>query len=373
MYTKRIKTCFISILAIASYALVIERVSYGQETSSKNEMKLSEAQQHLSDAADAATSVRSGSPAAHRQINSAEQVVEATVEARNEAKAALIKDSIFSRFSDQSQPVVVPPISFVDVNSGRFGKLEIDLEDGQFFDTAVDKLHILAKNFDVQDGTLKSLNIAVQGGHVRDFIFDKLNMETDGDLKFDSGILLNHRLLQFENPAQANVSVIISQTSLNQFLNSPHTLERLSTSANRKANALAGLASLVGIKVNQIGLKIASVSVKLTRHNQFNMNFVSQIGMGDVGLPINGQIQGQLALQDGSLTIADMHIITAGQEIPQELSNFLLKKINLIPALSQKSEDIRFNFTDLKVVAGKQIQLRGIAYVSRLRFGNVRS
>jgi len=48
----------------------------------------------------------------------------------------------------------------------------------------------------------------------------------------------------------------------------------------------------------------------------------------------------------------------------------LLKKINLIPALSQKSEDIRFNFTELKVLSGKQIQLRGIAYVSRLRFGS---
>ena len=28
------------------------------------------------------------------------------------------------------------------------------------------------------------------------------------------------------------------------------------------------------------------------------------------------------------------------------------------------------DFTDMKVVAGKQIQLRGTAYVSRLRFGN---
>jgi hypothetical protein len=281
-------------------------------------------------------------------------------------------DSLLSRSANQGQPVVVPPISFIDVNSGRFGKLEIDLEDGQFLDTAVDKLHLLAKKLDVQTGTLESLNIAVEGGHIHDFIFDKLKMETDGDLKFDAGILLNHRLLQFEHPAQANVSVIISQTSLNQFLNSPRTLQRLSTSANRKANALAGLASLVGIKVNQIGLSIDSASVKLARHNQFKMDFVSKVGLGDLGLPITGQIQGQLALQDGSLTIADAHIITAGQEIPQELSNYLLKKINLIPALSQKSEDIRFNFTDLKVVSGKQIQLRGIAYVSRLRFGNAR-
>src|SRR5580700_4451019 len=67
------------------------------------------------------------------------------------------------------EPMVVPPISFVDVNSGRFGKLEIDLENGQFLDTAVDKLHLVARDFDVQPGTLKSLNINLTGGHIHDF------------------------------------------------------------------------------------------------------------------------------------------------------------------------------------------------------------
>jgi hypothetical protein len=34
-------------------------------------------------------------------------------------------DSLLNN-AKESQPMVVPPISFVDVNSGRFGKLEID-------------------------------------------------------------------------------------------------------------------------------------------------------------------------------------------------------------------------------------------------------
>jgi hypothetical protein len=268
------------------------------------------------------------------------------------------------------EPVVVPPISFIDVNSGRFGKLEIDLENGQFLDTAVDKLHLIARDFDVQPGTLKSLNIYVQGGHIHDFIFDKLTMNTAGELKFDPGTLLNHRLLQFTEPAQAEVMVTISQKSLNEFLSSPKTLEHLSVSATRKAGAIASLASLVGIKINQLGLTVDSASLKLMRHNQFKFDFVSKVGLGQLGLPISGEIQGQLALQDGSLTIIEPHVITGGQEIPPELSNFLIKKINLIPANTQKSNDIRFNFTDLKVTANKQIVLRGSAYVSRLRFGN---
>lgn len=284
--------------------------------------------------------------------------------------AVCAQNAVITTYAIPNEPVVVPPISFVDVNSGRFGKLEIDLADGQFLDTAVDRMHLIARDFDVATGTLKGLDVDIKGGHIHDFIFDKLTMNTAGDLKFDPGVLLNHRLLQFNTPAQAEVMVIISQNSLNQFLASPKTLERFSLSANRKAGVIANLANLVGIKVNQIGLSIDSLSVKLTRHDHFVMDFSSKVGLGEMGLPITGQIQGQLALQDGSLVIQDPHLITGSQEIPPELANFLIKKINLIPANTQKSNDIRFNFTSLKVSAGKQIQLRGTAYVDRLRFGH---
>src|ERR1700722_15502726 len=51
---------------------------------------------------------------------------------RNEGIKIAGADSVFNSARDTSQPVVVPPISFIDVNSGHFGKLEIELEDAQF-------------------------------------------------------------------------------------------------------------------------------------------------------------------------------------------------------------------------------------------------
>src|SRR5262249_14306782 len=56
-------------------------------------------------------------------------------------------------------PIIVPPISFVDVNSGRFGKLEIDLEDGVFLEGAVDRLHFVAREMDLTKGSLASLDV----------------------------------------------------------------------------------------------------------------------------------------------------------------------------------------------------------------------
>ncbi len=63
-------------------------------------------------------------------------------------------DTLLKNFQSGQSPVLVPPISFVDVNSGRFGKLEIDLTDGQFLDAAVDQMHLTANNLDVKEGLL---------------------------------------------------------------------------------------------------------------------------------------------------------------------------------------------------------------------------
>ncbi|PWT94787.1 MAG: hypothetical protein C5B53_12375 [Candidatus Melainabacteria bacterium] len=275
-------------------------------------------------------------------------------------------DATIKNFQPGQEPVVVPPITFVDVNAGRFGKLEIDLTDGQFLDTAVDKLHLIAKDLDVKEGVLKSLDIAIQGGHLQDFIFDQLRVVTAGDLKFDPGIFLNHHMLQFSEPAQAEVTATISQTSLNSFLNSPRTLQKLSVKAGNK---VAAIASLVGVSSGNIGLNIAQADVALKKGNKVAVDFQSNLGLGQMGLPLNGQIEGTLGLKDGWLDISDPHLATGGQQLSPELSGVLLKKIGGISTSAQKSEDIRFVFTDLKVVANKQIQLKGTAQISRLRFG----
>lgn len=272
-------------------------------------------------------------------------------------------------FQPGQEPVIVPPITFVDVNAGRFGKLEIDLTDGQFLDGAVDKMHLTARDLDVKEGVLKSLDIAIEGGHLQDFIFDQLNIITQGDLKFDPGIMLNHRMLQFSEPAQAEVVATISQTSLNSFLNSPRTLQRLSVKAGRKA---AAIASLVGVNGGNIGLNITGADAVIKKGNRVAVDFQSNLGLGQMGLPLNGEIQATLGLRDGWLDVSEPHLSTGGQELSPELSALLLKKIGGISTSAQKSEDIRFRFTDLKVVANKQIQLKGTAQISRLRFGQPR-
>jgi len=275
-------------------------------------------------------------------------------------------DAALKRFQPGQEPVMVPPITFVDVNSGRFKKLELDLTEGQFLDTAVDKLHLVAKDLDVREGLLKSLDIAVQGGHLKDFIFDQLRLSTSGELTFDSGVFLNHHILQFTEPAQAEVSALVSQESLNTFLRSPKILERLSITAGKKANAIA---SIFGLGSSPVGLNLLSASASLEKGSRIALHFQSSLGVGQVGVPIDGVIMGKLGIKEGNLNLEDTKIVAAAQELPPEMVKVLLNKINSVATTVQKSNDIRFQFSDLKVVAGKNIQLKGTAVVSRLRFG----
>lgn len=262
--------------------------------------------------------------------------------------------------------IAAPPLSFVDINSGRFGKLNIDLQDGQFLSGAADNLHLVARNMDLNVGELKSLDIEVKGAHFQDFIVDKLTLNTQGALNFDTGMLLNQKMLQFSSPATAQVTAIISQDSLNKFLKAPTTLDRLSYNVTKKGGMLA---SLLGSAGGNFGLSITNANIVLGRANKVNLSADGKVGMAQLAVPVSAQLESQLSLIDGWVQLGDTRLMTAGQEISPQLSEILVKKINGLSNLGTRSDDIHFSFTDLKVVPGRQLIVSGTAQVNRLRFG----
>jgi len=264
------------------------------------------------------------------------------------------------------QALTAPTLSFVDINSGRFGKLEIDLLDGQFMNGACDNLHLVARNMDFAQGELKSLDIDVKGANIDDFLVDKLTLTTQGALKFDSGLLLNQKMLQFTSPATAQVTAVISQDSLNKYLKAPSTLDKLSYTATRKGGMLANLLSSVG---GNFALTITGANIVLGRNNKVSMSAEGKAGIAQLAVPIAAQLESQLLIQDGWVQLSDTKLMTAGQEISPQLSEMLVKKINGLSNLGTKSDDIHFSFTDLKVSPGKQLVATGTAQVNRLRFG----
>jgi hypothetical protein len=266
-----------------------------------------------------------------------------------------------------TQTIAAPNLSFVDINSGRFGKLEIDMLDGQFCDGACENIHLTAREMDFNLGELKSLDIEAKGAHLRDFIIDKLTLSTQGALNFDTRLLLNHKTLQFNSPAQAQVTAIISQDSLNKFLKAPNTLDRLSYSVTQKNGVLASiLGSAAG---GPAGLIVEAANINLQKGNKVNVTAGGKVGVGQLSIPLNAQLESQLYLENGWVFMKDTKLMTAGQEISPQLSEILVKKINSLSNIGSRSDDIQFSFTDLKVIPGRQLVVSGTAQVNRLRFG----
>ncbi|MBI1271434.1 hypothetical protein GC174_13475 [bacterium] len=262
--------------------------------------------------------------------------------------------------------IVVPPISFVDINTGRFGKLEIDLDDGEFMEGSCKNIHLVARDMDLREGLLKSLDISLSRGNFQDFIVDTMSLSTKGSLRFDTGVLFNQKVLQFTEPAEAQVEAEISQESLNSFLKSPHTLDRLSVTAGSKVGAIAGL---LGANAPQIGLVISDGNLALGKRNSVNISLDSKVGMGQYALNIPVEIDSKLELRDGWVKITDTKLKTSGKEISPQLSNMIVQKVNNLSSLGTRSDDIHFKFTSLEVKAGKKFIVKGTASINRLRFG----
>lgn len=254
----------------------------------------------------------------------------------------------------------------IDIGSLKLSKLEVDLENAQFMAAAVDKLHFIANDLDVQNGALSGLNIAVKGGRFKDVAFDQLNIASQGDLHFDRDQFLGNKTLQFTTPASAQVMAVVSQDSLNRFLNSPTTLQRLSETAASKVKFLA---NMFGSNAN-IGLTLSEASVLLLKSNHVEIGVKAQLGLGKIGVPLPLSLVTKLGLNaEGWLSLSETHLNANGQEISPLLSNMLVKHVNEMADWAKLSDDIKFSFSELKVIPNKQFMVRGTAQINRLRFG----
>jgi hypothetical protein len=264
---------------------------------------------------------------------------------------------------------VAPPMSLIDLSSASFGKLTIDLSNAQFKESSIDRGQLVAQDMDFRRGILRGLSMHVFGGRFEQFIFDEMLVNTSGDLQFNPQLLLTDKILQFSTPAQADILVTVSQASLNQFLDSPKTLEKISVTASKRIGALA---SLFGAGGASIGLQITNAQVVLAKGNKIIIDVKANVGMAGVGVPLSFQIDAKLGIKDGWVEVTDTHLITNGQELSPQLSEMLVRKINSLASWGQKSDDIKFQFTDVKVLPNKQFAVKGTALISRLRMSRAK-
>lgn len=265
----------------------------------------------------------------------------------------------------QPAPVLVPPITFVDINSGRFNSLDVVLTAASFLEAKVDRLALNASNLDFESGKLEGLTIQMAGGQFQDFRCDQMEIATSGTVNFETASLFNKRVLEFLSPTEAKCKVMISQESLNDFLNSPRLLSRLSTSAKKRVPFLSALA---GHDVN-FGFNFKEADLKLADNNRVVIKLASKLGLGKLGVNVPIEVDTTLALAEGWVKLNDTQVVTAGQNVPKEMLGQLIARVNSLSQWGTRSDDIKFQFTELTVLPGNNFQLAGTATLNRLRFG----
>lgn len=259
----------------------------------------------------------------------------------------------------------VAPNGFVDLNSGRFGRLDLNIANGRFQDSSVDNLRVSASELDMSRGQLGGLDVQVTGGHFREFTIDQLRIASSGALMFSTEAFLNNRVLEFTQPINANVAVVFTQNSLNQFLSSPASLQMLSSGAT---NHLGGfLSQIVG---SALQVKFQSAAVKLMPEDRIQTDVNVLVNLMNVETAVPLSLSTRLLLQDGWISMADTSILTSGQALPPEMSSMIVQRLNKLADWGKNNPDLRFSFNQLKVYPGDRFELGGTAFIKRLRFGN---
>jgi len=260
-------------------------------------------------------------------------------------------------------PLVTPPNS-IDLTTAKFGRLNIELTDARFLEASVKSLKLAAENMDMAQGVLDNLSVEAIEGSFQDFTVDSMRVWTKGPLNFDTAKLLNDKILQFHEPEMAHARVSVKQSSLNQFLNTPKVLDRLSGSAKKRVPILSTLARR---DVN-FGFSFLNGDVKLQSGNKVQLVMDSKLGMGKVGVPVKLSAETKLQLTDGWVNFTETHLLTGGAAVPKDMAEKIVNRINSLSKWGTQSDDIKFQFTDLTVTPDDRLELEGTALITRLRF-----
>ncbi len=272
-------------------------------------------------------------------------------------------DDGYNGSNGSNAPLVVSP-STLDITTARFGKLEIDLKEAAWLEAKVHLVRLIADRLDMSSGILYSLSLRAEEGEFQDFTIDMLEMSSQENLRFDIRELLDKKALVFIEPALAQVRVIVSQKSLNNFLNAQEVLARLSGSAKKRVAILSALARQ---DVN-FGFTFTSGEVKLEDDNHVRMTMESKLGIGKAGLPVQLTAETKLNLQNGWVNLSDTHLLTGGATVPKDVAAKIVRRINDLSKWGSASDDIHFEFTSLNVFPGDRLELAGTARIKRLRF-----
>jgi len=259
-------------------------------------------------------------------------------------------------------PSTMPPLTsgtaLLDLPSGSAQTITLDIDQGRFANQSVGHLKLSAKGIDFRQGTLNSLGAEIRNGLFDTIPVDLLKLDASA-FSFDTLELLNHRRFVLANPVNAAVTLKISESNLNKYLASPKTIEKLEKAVARKTGNIALIRFTNPVLV--LGARAGKGErnrVKLTVNAQF----------GDLAnTPL--EMLGSIGAKQGKLQFENMVLSSNGTQLPVDVAGTFQNKLNEMIDLERLGKN---NFTikaNTVNVVGHNLEVTGLAALSRLDFG----
>lgn len=250
------------------------------------------------------------------------------------------------------QPIQVGSLQAVGVPEGYIESLKLELGKGRIGDYAADGMSLAIQGVDVPTGSMKGLTLNVNGGMFEMIPVDEFRLQS-GAFAFDPYEFLNNRRIIVTKPVEANVSLRISEASLQKFIAHPETLSRLEAAIAKQTGGMK-LITLSNPSLSLLGKDNIRIGMLVT-------------AAGAIAAPV--EMAGRLALNsNGSMVVQNLAVSSGGAPLPVDLASSVQDRLNKLMDFQKLGKDtfsIKANTLSLK---GKTLFLEGKTQMTKLEF-----
>lgn len=251
-------------------------------------------------------------------------------------------------------PALKSSVVSIDLPESYADAVRLEIDNGRFSDYSVAALVLAVQNIDFRNGTLQGMAADITGGEFDYLFVDTMAIRTDA-FSFDTFQLLNEQRFVLDKPITGTVRLTVSEENLTRFIKHPRTVGKLEKAISKETG---------GLKLITFG----NPEIDLDSGNRIRLSLITYFG-GELAIPM--EMEGQLALNEGTIEIQDLEVSTQKEKLPLP--------IDVVDVIEDELNDL----IDLRDLAGKHFAIHasslemdrdaltvgGHAIFSRLSFG----
>ncbi|MBX2860602.1 MAG: LmeA family phospholipid-binding protein [Vampirovibrio sp.] len=241
----------------------------------------------------------------------------------------------------------------MDVPNSKAQSISFNLHGGIFNNQKIGSLNVSVQGIDFKYGKLQKFSAHTKNSQFNFFPVDELKITTPA-FKFNPIELSKNQRFIMPKPVRANITLKMSEGSLNKLVSHPTTVDKLES----------GVAKVTG---NFRLIKFFEPKLQLSGGQNLELSLV--VTFGDTfALPV--KMNGQLVHKNQNVQIENMQMATGNNKLPKQLSKIIQDQLNKLFDLNQAggNKDFSIKATSMRIV-GKIVVVQGYASLSKLQFG----